>query len=416
MNVDGILQSFHHALARTGHDLLIRSDPSFAGSLRLGELVSGKVLRHFDGSRYLMHIGGEERTVDSAVPLRTGEIIHGRVIGLDDKVHLQRVYLRSSDGDKPALAASRDEVGPNNSRSSALDELLARHQVVLTAKERIDLMQLLKSSAKPGLMSLAGLILTKIGLSLNPNLARALYRALDSSSGGRFAEVAEMAPRLVAEKAASATQNQAAVTQLAALLQDAVRIAERNRLWADSRAGEESASLETPTRPGNGDDHPAASDPRGNAQARQEWQLGHFLLNAQSGGAVSHRLTSFPIWFGDRLVEVSLALFSQRDESAKPGGIRHRRLHIAIDTELFGHIEIAVQAANQNLRVEIGAENELTAGTLSRYLTELKGALNEAGWQLDQIDYAIIERDEDSRVASSVVTHHISHDSLNRVM
>ena len=140
------------------------------------------------------------------------------------------------------------------------------------------------------------------------------------------------------------------------------------------------------------------------------------LLNTQSGGSVSHRLTSFPVWFGDRLVEVSLAQFSQRDETAKPGGIRHRRLHISIETERLGHIELTVQAANRRLRVEIGAQSEHTATTLSRYLSELKGALGEAGWEVDQVDYATIDRDQESGVVSSVVEHHISHDSVNRVM
>ena len=416
MSVDGILQSFHQALARTGHDLLIRSDPSFAGSLRLGDVVSGKVLRHFDGSRYLMHIGGEERVVDSATALRTDEIVYGRVIGLDDKVHLQRVNPRGSDTGKSPSAGSRDQGAIQASRGTALDELLARHQVILSDKDRVNLMQLLKASAKPRLMSLAGLILVKIGVSLNPNLARALYQALDKSSGGRFAEVVELAPRLVVDKSASSTQSEAAVTQLAALLQDAVRAAERNRLWADSHAGMHDDGADTATRSGNGDDRPASSDARGDDQDHHEWQLGRFLLNTQSGGSVSHRLTSFPVWFGDRLVEVSLAQFSQRDETAKPGGIRHRRLHISIETERLGHIELTVQAANRRLRVEIGAQNEHTATTLSRYLSELKGALGEAGWEVDQVDYATIDRDQESGVVSSVVEHHISHDSVNRVM
>ena len=91
MNVDTIFQALQEGFARAGKSLWVQGDPEFAATLRLGQVLKGKVLRHFEGGRYLVSFGGQEKVVDSGVPLRTGEVLYGRVMALDDKVHLQRV-------------------------------------------------------------------------------------------------------------------------------------------------------------------------------------------------------------------------------------------------------------------------------------------------------------------------------------
>ena len=70
------------------------------------------------------------------------------------------------------------------------------------------------------------------------------------------------------------------------------------------------------------------------------------LLNTQSEGSVGHRLSHFPLWFGDRLVEISVALFSQQAQSCGEDGIRHRRLVLSLETASLGHLEITVSLAD----------------------------------------------------------------------
>src|SRR3954452_22379567 len=82
--------------------LLVKSDVDFAAKLTLGQIIKGRVLRAYEGGRYLMDFYGQQKVVDSAVPLRAGDVIHGRVVGLGEHVELQRVLLESARPDAPA--------------------------------------------------------------------------------------------------------------------------------------------------------------------------------------------------------------------------------------------------------------------------------------------------------------------------
>ena len=72
---------------------------AFRAALKLGEIIRGRVMRSLGEGRYSVSFHGQERIVDSAIPLRTDDILHGRVIALGDRVELQRVRT------EPAQAA-----------------------------------------------------------------------------------------------------------------------------------------------------------------------------------------------------------------------------------------------------------------------------------------------------------------------
>ena len=92
MTVNNVSLGVFADLRTSANRLFLPGASDFAGGLNLGQIIKGKVMRQYDGGRYLVSFGGHERVVDSSVPLTSGELIHGRVIGLGERVELQRVY------------------------------------------------------------------------------------------------------------------------------------------------------------------------------------------------------------------------------------------------------------------------------------------------------------------------------------
>jgi hypothetical protein len=413
MNVNSIIAAMQQGVTGPGQRLILTPDPEFASTLTLGQIIKGKVLRHYEGERYAVSFGGREKVVDSGVPLRSGEIIYGRVVGLDEKVQLQRVYAGGSASADRASATMDSAAGLiANTAESRVLRLFEQYQARLSTGDLRMLGQLARSAGQPDAMAMSGLVLSKLGMSLEPALTRALYRAMrEPDPAGR--EQSEMAAALAADAGSFGTGiNREAVEQLAR----AMLPAQADERQSDGSTDADDIAAESQAE--EGVRMPAAGDGQQSfdTHARQEWLLGRFLLNVQSDGSVAHRLVSFPIWFGDRLVEVEMALFSQHRGSDKQDGVEYRKLVFALDTEQLGHIEISVHVANRNLRVIVAADNEAATGELARYMPDLKKGLDAFGWQLDELSYRTTETDLQGNVLRSVVEHYISQNSLSRLL
>jgi hypothetical protein len=410
MNINNIIEALQPGVPGAGQRSLLIPDPEFASTLTLGQIIKGKVLRHYEGERYAVSFGGREKVVDSGVPMRAGEIIYGRVIGLDDKVQLQRVY---ADNSQPAQRTPAEPLAAMiaNPAESRVLRLFEQYQGRLNAGDMRVLGQLVRSAEQPDLMALSGLVLSKLGMTLEPALLRALYRAMQENNPA-VTDQSKLAAALTAGAMNSETGfSREAIEQLAAAFLPA-------QLQPHSTA-DEGAAAEVPAESAvadNGDARSAGGGQSFDSEAKQEWLLGRLLLNVQSDGSVAHRLTSFPIWFGDRLIEVEMALFSQHRDKQQDEGVQYRKLVFALNTGQLGHVEISVYVANRNLRVIVATDNESATGELARYLPDLKKGLTAFGWQLDELSYRTTEADLQGNVIKSVVEHYISQDSLSRLM
>jgi hypothetical protein len=407
MKVDGILDALQKSLGQAGGGLSFKADSPFAASVRLGDVISGKVLRHYEGNRYGVSFGGQERIVDSAIPLSTNEMLYGKVIGLDDKVHLRRVFP-----DQPGNAEPAPEVA-RGSANGELGAILGRYRIEPSPGDVKMLAGLVRSGAPPELTALAASVLGKLGIPLSPELARAMLRVLRNGlHGDRDLQIVAAAPELRTGSDPAVQSEGDAVTALSALLSE---------LLPETRdEGPESPVGESPAAGQQGEEPAQAvagfGDGRAESRERQEERLAEYVLNAQIGGTVAHRLASFPIWFGGRLVEVNVALFSQNSAEAPPEGIRHRKLVISLDTESLGHIDVSAYIAAQRVRLEVVTETESGAAAMAGHLPDLKRILGERGWVLDEADYLTLPRQEGNHAVRAVVRHHLAHDSLSRLM
>jgi hypothetical protein len=148
MTIYGIASGASPALQGAGSKFFLPGATEFADKLTVGQIIKGKVLRQFEGNRYLVNFDGNERVVDSAVPMKTGELINGRVVGLGERVELQRVYLQELAGQN---TPSRPEVAPplagrSGNEGDALDSLMVRYQAQMRPEEQVVLTRAMRSA------------------------------------------------------------------------------------------------------------------------------------------------------------------------------------------------------------------------------------------------------------------------------
>lgn len=412
MNVNSLLQALQQGVLRTDQRFVLTPDGDFAAKLTLGQVLKGKVLRHYEGGRYAVSFDGQEKVVDSAVPLRTGEILYGRVIGVGDKVQLQRVFP----GNDATQRVSPQPVQPGFNKSAeeaAALKLFEQYQAELNPLDLQVLGKLMRSVPQPDMMALSGLILSKIGLRFDPLLLRSLHRVLGNNRPSLSGKGEAAVSLAASEQVSKVPAGSGVIEQLAALM--ATRLNQEPQQGMPQDAGGDEA-LAGPAV-GFDEKRQELHEDDAGRRDRQEWELGRFLLNVQGGGSVAHRVRSLPIWFGDRLVEVDIALYSQlRQGLQQEDGIRYQKVVFSLDTDSLGHVEISAHVANRNLRLVVASDNEFATEQMTHYLPELKAALAESGWRLDEISYETVENDLSGNVLGSVVEHHISQDSLSRLM
>jgi len=394
---------------------------AFADSLNIGQIIQGRVLREYEGNRYLVAFGTDERVVDSSVPLTPGEILQGRVVGLGDRVELQRLHLRDQGEARPPVPAAQARLSRAASDGdSAVDALLQRYQIQLSEDDRTALVRAVRNADEGEAMSLAGALLGKLGLPQSSVLLDALYRAQGLQAKRASGDTArDLLPEVIAAPAQQAAEWQtSSIRSMAGLLG---RIAELNSQPVpspESSPGRASQSDESaasrPQLSGDlrGKNAPAQDPPRDDSQGA----LAQRILNAQTGGVVSHRSGYLPLLVGGRLVEVSFALFEQQQPAARPAGLQHRQVVFSLRTENLGQVDVVARITGDHVRVQLLTGSQDNSNVASQHSAELTRALSESGWSVDEIAYGLRAPDGQDATVRSVIEHVISLDSLNRLV
>jgi len=164
--------------------VLLQPDAALADRLALGQVVRAQVLERQDGNRYLMRILGQTLVAESAVALKPGDVFQGRVVGLKDRIELERVETQ------PDTGAEATPASVGGRAAGLVDELFRRYRATLDPREAQALERLVARSARPERAALAGLVLRKVGLPLDADLIEALVAAFD---GGALAPIGDTA-------------------------------------------------------------------------------------------------------------------------------------------------------------------------------------------------------------------------------
>lgn len=414
MTTGPVEQALQQGATRLNHGLVFGADRDFMSTLTMGQIIKGRVLRHYEGGRYGVEFGGQERVVDSTIALRSGDIIHGRVVGLGDKVHLQRVALDA--GQDPVSAKPAAEPGtPFMGRAADhIEQLFREHRANLSPAEHSMLGTLGRQLGDVSVAASAALVLRKLGLPLDSSMIRALTQAMTERGKLEQASVEKTATRLAADPTQRVAENHDAVRLLAQALEQ-LRVPDRAGLGdspdrpADAEAGAAGASLTS-----GGDGRPGGDSQSGAFQ--QAWLLGRRILNSQTEGSVAHRFMTLPLWLGDRLLEVNLAFFAQTPSEHEAEGVSYRRIVLSLDLDDLGQVEVVVMASNRHLRIAFETEREEATQLMALWMGSLRSDLTSFGWEIDELSYGTRFADALDWPARSVVSHYVRQDSLSRLM
>jgi hypothetical protein len=392
---------------------------AFADTLNIGQIIQGRVLRGYDDNRYLVAFGDNERVVDSSIPLTTGEILYGRVVGLGDRVELQRVYVNAQEksAQRDATTIEPRPAPTAIAGGTAVDTVLQRYSIELTDADRATLVRAARTADDPEAMGLAGAMLSKLGLPQTSALLDALYRAqlaVGPTSSG--AQPLESLPQIMASWQHSAELQASSIQQLAQLvgrILDAKIPAEAPRMAA---ADSTQATLGSAAAVVSSSQH--QTDLLADEESRRKVQesLATRLLNAQTGGVVAHRSGLLPLLVGGKLVEVSFALFEQRRPANQTQGLQHRQVLFSLQTEQMGRVDVLARITGGHVRVQISTDSEDRTSQTARYTDQLKGSLAESGWNVDEVAYATRSDSAHNAAVRSVIEHVVSLDSLNRLV
>jgi hypothetical protein len=394
---------------------------AFADTLSIGQILQGRVLRGYDENRYLVAFGGDERVVDSAIPLTTGEILYGRVVGLGDRVELQRMYGNSQEKSSQRESAAVEPRPPLSATvsGSAIDNVLQRYRIELTDADRATLMRAARTAADPEAMGLAGAMLSKLGLPQTSVLLEAMYRAqlsVGTAPSAADQTQRESIPQVVASWGQSAELQASSIRQLADLvgsILDKKIEAEAPRAStsdpSQATSGFQAIQYSTTRR---------QTDLLADEDARRKVQesLAARILNAQTGGVVAHRSGLLPLLVGGKLVEVSFALFEQRRPANQAQGLQHRQVLFSLNTPQMGRVDVLARITGAHVRVQITTGSEESTSQTARYADLLKGTLSESGWNVDEVAYGTRTENPHNAVVRSVIEHVVSLDSLNRLV
>jgi flagellar hook-length control protein FliK len=263
-------------------------------------------------------------------------------------------------------------------------------------------------------------VLNKLGLGQSPEFLRAVYEVLVSRNPrhGLFS-LPETAMQLVSAPALPDEAGKRTAEQLAPLIADLMNQISRKQDGPGHSRDVISDTSSTPTLISN--DAETARQQEEMNGGHGQWQnraidLGQWVLNAQTQGAVGHRIGTIPFWLGNQLIEVDIAVFDQRAGTNLLNGVKHRQVVIALNMEQLGRIELTARIAGNHLRIGITADESGKTEFVSSHMGQLREALAGAGWEVDEMAYATQVKSSASGVSRSVVEHIVSQDSLNRLM
>ena len=361
--------------------LLLQPDAGLAAKLQLGQIVQGQVLRHYEGSRYLVRVLGHEAIMDSAAPLRPNEMLHGRVVGLKDRIELERLNPQEH-AEAGAGQQDADKIAGLGSGRAAeiIEELFRRHRGVLEKDEAQILERGVRRAARPDRVALAGLVLHKVGLPIDLGLLGSLSEAI----GARTGSLAPLQGSLLELEIAPIQAPAGGAAALGEAISEEISPTEKS----------ESART-----------------------LRSAWPPSQWILNAQGGGAVAHQVGVLPLELGGAGIRVEYALFEEGEGEAAPAAtLRHRKLVLVFELPGLGRVEIRAVTAGDHIRVALATDSRAQTNALLRHGETLSNAFSEAGWSIDEIAYETRAAQTPGGAVGAAVEHLIAPGSVSKLI
>lgn len=401
MSLDRIASTFLETQLSNGQRFALPAD-DFISHLTLGQVLKGRVLRHIEGSHYAVEYAGKEKVVDSGVPLKTGELLYGRVVGLGDQIELERISTPKAE--QPSLPEPSKNISINGFSNSAAElvvRLFTEFGAALSDRDALVLQRAMQANPKQEPAVYAGLLLAKLGLKFTVDRLEALTRALLlDPNQALFNE------RFAIYLASQATAPLNAVVQTESSISRDTRFM---RMLSDITNG--LAQTDAASTPHQGSDN---SEYDGDAEARDQRGLGYALLNLQTDGNLRRRIATIPLVIDGQLIELNIGLVEQRDARQDQIGTKHRRLVFTLSTDALGILSVDGTLTGEHVQMRFSVENPDALDLLDSHVDFLRTALEQANFKVDAIRHDVRPWQEMSSAAWMITQSVICNDSLDR--
>jgi hypothetical protein len=385
-----------------------------SGKLRAGielnQLLTGKVEQDLGQGKYAVQIRGESLVVESKSPLKANDIIHGRVVGVGEKIEMQRIFKEKATADNQNVKNQNIEylysLGKNGYRAV---EILQNYRVKLSAEELQVLANALKNTSSPDTTVLTAVVLNKMGVQITEGTLNTIYPVLDSRLKQKF-NLHNITAHLDFIAANESHANSQTITELAAFLSAVI-----DKL-PDTPNIDQSPVTDSHVQTADDQAMNFGQDESGQNQQNNHnlFDPSRILLNAQSDSSISHRVSVVPFIVNEQLVEVDVALFSQKQNSATNIN-KHKRIVLSLNLDMLGKIDVEINLVGKHARINMDTEKNIITNELVKYMPVLKQEFEQYDFRIDELSYGVKRADTMNNVIGSVVEHYITQDSLSRL-
>jgi|GEM_PF-6080126 len=386
----------------------ISGNQQWLDSLTAGQILKGRIMRHYGDNRYSVSFSGQERIVDSAVPLSVGEVLTGKVVGLaEHSVHMQLVPALKQSG----LEASASGVvhTKQDNTSDGLGTMMRQLGLQLDQLQLSNIAKASKGLDFPELAMRVGFFVAKHGLPISHDLIRAIYTKVSevrepvTLSGDEFLPDAGHLETKTLEQASVIEVLQQYLVEYGNpqyLDEDTHTQPDAHEALSSAASEKEAVSLQPQQL------HSGNEDTSKNSL----WNFCYAaLLNAQTGAVYQHKFKSLPIIVNNKIIEFDLTLFDHKKREPIEGEVQSRYLKFSLMTE-FGSVTMDARVLNNRIYLQM-ASSQWLMKEFTLYESDLANDLQDAGWVLEAVGYA--SEGKAATPAEAIIHHVLEQDSLN---
>lgn len=379
-------------------------------TIDLNQLLSGVVKQDLGEGKYIVQFRGEDLIVESKPELKLNDIIYGRVIGIGDKIELQRIVKENESADKQSFIQQKfDFLYSFGKVGQSVSVVLQNYRVSLSKDEQLALIEVLKITTSENTLSLTAVVLKKIGIQVTKDTLNTLYPVLSSELKQKFNLQNIIAEVNFSSKIDSSNKPEV-IKELAEFI---YTVADK---FPNAHA--QSSDVDTTNYEKTTGEIRLHIDmdmsSRDEKDKKNHLDPARILLNTQSDSSVSHRVSIVPFMINNELVEVDVALFSQKQGQIQ-GANNHKRIILSLDMDAIGKLEAEINIIGKHARININTENNLVTNELVNYMPTLSSDFEANDFKIDELSYGAKKSNSVGKVIESVVEHYITQDSLSRL-
>lgn len=361
-------------------------------SLTNGQIIKGRILRQYSEGRYGVSFAGQERIVDSAIPLSVGDVLQGKVVGVSE--NSVSIRLLSGRAEQQPHAKEQGGVG------QPVHDVLGQAKASLNSVQRLAIQEIAAKFTDPDNAIQAGIFLAKLGLPVSRQAVEMVLKKLQADLPLASVESSNELPELSFTAPGVEPPEQ--------VVSDSEVIDTLQNFFIQH--WQQQASLRSAGR--DDDEFGLSAEAGGEGTDKREQPTLFSIFNTQTGANVLHRLHTLPVMIDGQLREFDLALFDQQDFSSHEE-VSSRRIQFNLQTE-FGLVALDARIVNQHVSLQIAAQSSRMVEMLDGHVDTLKDNLKKTGWSLghmeNQLDAVM------HQPARQIVEHVLAQDSLRMVI